>query len=236
MKKRAIVLEKLVSPGLPGLQVATRRQAAAKSEINCVCFNKFYSKFCRFSTIQVHDSCQNSTIHFLQGTVNLSSVRKLSIWGCLCFLVTCIFVIKKLAVRVVLKYCRLDINAVKLVSHLVWFSECTEAKYRNLLYLSVFVIRSIVESKKTFCVRRRRTHPNLAVGSGWMPDFRPGDRLAASTSCATVSDMVTKLCFALVSMSRTLQFLHRIQFLSARRTAYNRQPNQSTDRDSTIMH
>ena len=54
-------------------------------------------------------------------------------------------------------------------------------------------------------------------------DFRPGDRLAASTSCATVSDMVTKLCF---SMSRTLQFLHRIQFLSARRTAYNRQTNQ----------
>ena len=43
-------------------------------------------------------------------------------------------------------------------------------------------------------------------------DFRPGDRLAASTSCATVSDMVTKLCFscammynfALVSMSWTL--------------------------------
>ena len=25
-------------------------------------------------------------------------------------------------------------------------------------------------------------------------DFCPGDRLAASTSCATVSDMVTKLC------------------------------------------
>ena len=67
-------------------------------------------------------------------------------------------------------------------------------------------------------------------------DFRPGDHLAASTSCVTVSDMVTKLCFALVSMSRTLQFLHRIQFLSARRTAYNRQPNQSTDRDSIIMH
>ena len=43
-------------------------------------------------------------------------------------------------------------------------------------------------------------------------DFRPGDRLAALTSCATVSDMVTKLCFssammynfALVSMSWTL--------------------------------
>ena len=43
-------------------------------------------------------------------------------------------------------------------------------------------------------------------------DFRPGYRLAASTSCATVSDMVTKLCFscvmmynfALVSMSWTL--------------------------------
>ena len=43
-------------------------------------------------------------------------------------------------------------------------------------------------------------------------DFRPRDRLAASTSCATVSDMITKLCFscammynfALVSMSRTL--------------------------------
>ena len=43
-------------------------------------------------------------------------------------------------------------------------------------------------------------------------DFRPGDRLAASPSCATVSDMVTKLCFscammynfALVSMSWTM--------------------------------
>ena len=43
-------------------------------------------------------------------------------------------------------------------------------------------------------------------------DFRPGNRLAASTSCATVSDMVTKWCFssatmynfALVSMSWTL--------------------------------
>ena len=42
--------------------------------------------------------------------------------------------------------------------------------------------------------------------------FRPGDRLAASTSCTTVSNMVTKLCFssammcnfALVSMSWTL--------------------------------
>ena len=57
-------------------------------------------------------------------------------WGCLCFLVTCIFVTKKKnAVRVVLKYCRLDINAVKLISHLVWFSECTEAKHRNLLSL-----------------------------------------------------------------------------------------------------
>ena len=54
------------------------------------------------------------------------------------FLVTCIFVIKKLAVRVVLKYCRLDtllIYAVKLISHLVWLSECTEAKYKNLLSL-----------------------------------------------------------------------------------------------------
>ena len=40
--------------------------------------------------IQVHDSCRNSTVHFLQDTVNLSSVRKLhvhvSIWGCLIFL------------------------------------------------------------------------------------------------------------------------------------------------------
>ena len=27
-------------------------------------------------------------------------------------------------------------------------------------------------------------------------DFRPGYGLAASTSCATVSDMVTKLCFS----------------------------------------
>ena len=26
-------------------------------------------------------------------------------------------------------------NAVKLISHLVWFSECTEAKYRNFLSL-----------------------------------------------------------------------------------------------------
>ena len=31
-------------------------------------------------------------------------------------------------------------------------------------------------------------------------DFCPGDRLAASTSCATVSDMVTKLCFSCAMM------------------------------------
>ena len=31
-------------------------------------------------------------------------------------------------------------------------------------------------------------------------DFRPGDRLDASTSCATVSDMVTKLCFSCAMM------------------------------------
>ena len=31
-------------------------------------------------------------------------------------------------------------------------------------------------------------------------DFRPGDRLPASTSCATVSDMVTKLCFSCAMM------------------------------------
>ena len=64
-------------------------------------------------------------------------------------------------------------------------------------------------------------------------DFRPGDLLAASTSCATVSDMVTKLCFrcammynfALVSMSWTLPTSNSVS---------SRQPNQSTDRDSTI--
>ena len=63
-------------------------------------------------------------------------------------------------------------------------------------------------------------------------DFRPGDRLAASTSCATVSDMVTKLCKCITSRLFRCRghLLHRIQFLSARR----RQPNQSTDRDSTI--
>ena len=43
-------------------------------------------------------------------------------------------------------------------------------------------------------------------------DFRPGDRLAASTSCVTVSDMVTKLCFALVSMSRTLSTSNSVSF------------------------
>ena len=43
-------------------------------------------------------------------------------------------------------------------------------------------------------------------------DFRPGDRLAASTSCATVSDMVTKLCFALVSTSGTLPTSNSVSF------------------------
>ena len=43
-------------------------------------------------------------------------------------------------------------------------------------------------------------------------DFRPGDRLTASTSCATVSDMVTKLCFALVSTSRTLPTSNSVSF------------------------
>ena len=32
-------------------------------------------------------------------------------------------------------------------------------------------------------------------------DFRPGDRLAASTSCATVSDMVTKLYTSYIEFS-----------------------------------
>ena len=75
---------------------------------NCKCKNQIDNSSLNLTTIQVHGSYRNSTVHFLQGTVNLSSVRKLSIWGCLCVPVTCIFVIKKLAVQVVLKYCRLE--------------------------------------------------------------------------------------------------------------------------------
>ena len=67
---------------------------------NCKCKNQIDNSSLNLTTIQVHGSCRNSTVHFLQGTVNLSSVRKLSIWGCLCVPVTCIFVIKKLAVQV----------------------------------------------------------------------------------------------------------------------------------------
>ena len=96
------------------------------------------------------------------------------------------------------------------------------------------------------CVRRRRTQILILpwARSGCqidLRDFRPGDRLDASTSCATVSDMVTKSCFSCAMMYWLRvgfwcrgHFLHRIQFLPARWTAYNRQPNQSTDRDSTI--
>ena len=75
----------------------------------CKCKNQIDNSSVNLTTIQIHGSCRNSTVHFLQGTVNLSSVRKLNIWGCLCFPVTCIFVIKKkLAAQVVLKYCRLE--------------------------------------------------------------------------------------------------------------------------------
>ena len=79
---------------------------------NCKCKNQIDNSSLNLTTIQVNGSFRNSTVHFLQGTVNLSSVRKLSIWGCLCFpvSVTCIFEIKKPAVQlqVVLKYCRLE--------------------------------------------------------------------------------------------------------------------------------
>ena len=87
---------------------------------NCKCKNQIDNSSLNLTTIQVHGSCRNSTVHFLQGTVNLSLVRKLSIWGCLCFPVTCIFVIKKLAVQVVLKYCRLE-TLMQLNSFAIWF-------------------------------------------------------------------------------------------------------------------
>ena len=65
-------------------------------------------------------------------------------------------------------------------------------------------------------------------------DFRPGDRLAASTSCATVSDMVTKLCFALVSTSRALLTSNSVSFSTS--NCVQQTTKSSTDRDSTIMH
>ena len=62
---------------------------------NCKCKNQIDNSSLNLTMIQVRGSCKNSTVHFLQGTVSLSSVRKLSIWGCSCFPVTYIFVIKK---------------------------------------------------------------------------------------------------------------------------------------------
>ena len=59
---------------------------------NCKCKSKIDNSSLNLTTIQVHDSCRDGTVHFLQGTVNLSSVKKLIIWGCLCFPVKCIFV------------------------------------------------------------------------------------------------------------------------------------------------
>ena len=44
----------------------------------CKCKSQIDNSSLNLTTIQVHDSCWNSTVHFLQGTV-----RKLSIWGCL---------------------------------------------------------------------------------------------------------------------------------------------------------
>ena len=93
---------------------------------NCKCKSQIDNSSLNLTTIQVHDSCRNCTVHFLQGTVNLSSVKKLCIWGCLCFPVTCIFVIKKLAVRFVLKYCGLsrNINAVKRICQMFGSDFC----------------------------------------------------------------------------------------------------------------
>ena len=62
---------------------------------NCKCKSQMDNSWLNLTTIQAHDSCRNSTAHFLLNTENLSSVRKLSIWECLCFSVTYMFVIKK---------------------------------------------------------------------------------------------------------------------------------------------
>ena len=47
---------------------------------------------------------------------------------------------------------------------------------KNCITVEQRISSSITEHSESFatfysnCVRRRRTHPNLAVGSGWMPD------------------------------------------------------------------
>ena len=76
---------------------ATQFMSPMSTELdNCNCKSQIDNLSLNLTTIQVYDSCWNSTVHFRQGTVNLSSVRKLSTWGCLCFPVTCIFVKKNL--------------------------------------------------------------------------------------------------------------------------------------------
>ena len=46
---------------------------------NCKCKSKINNLSLNLTTIQIHDSFRNGTVYLLQGTVNLSSVRKLSI-------------------------------------------------------------------------------------------------------------------------------------------------------------
>ena len=41
---------------------------------NCKCKSQIDNSSLNLTTIQVHDSCRNSTVHFLLDTVNLSSV------------------------------------------------------------------------------------------------------------------------------------------------------------------
>ena len=53
----------------------------------------------------------------------------------------------------------------------------------NFKRLSFFIIWASICQKIFYCVRRRRTHPNLAVGSGWMPDWFEGFSSGRPSCC-----------------------------------------------------
>ena len=129
---------------------------------NCKCKSKIDDSSLNLTTIQVHDSCRNSTVHFLLVTVNLSSVRKAKYLGMFmisCDMYICMYVCSN-CFEVLQTW---NIKAVKLISYLVWFLEC--------ILKSVFVIWSIVESMYAFKLTPARTRSRFSIWNCFIDIF-----------------------------------------------------------------
>ena len=91
------------------LAFATQFMSPMSTELdNCKCKNQIDNSSLNLTTIQVHGSYRNSTVYFLQGTVNLLFSKKAKYLGMFMFSCDMYICNKKLAVQIVLKYCRLE--------------------------------------------------------------------------------------------------------------------------------